>query len=193
MCLDRAYQGSHRGVRMGDCWRWLLGVTFARSSIAPCRDYLRDFVWEKTSCRVTESSRILQCSDCVLLFFAEHAPWERRAWRGRSNERSLHWRSKVSVGERQILVCRNPTLAKCGGEAQHLEKVRSWNPPRLPNVQSSIVRGKTPRIEVFLVSLERSWNVDIENALAFSIWTSVAQVMGKRRVGSQTGSLTPDH
>jgi hypothetical protein len=30
--------------------------------------------------------------------------------------------------------CRNPTLAKCGGEAQHLEKVRIWSPPRLPNV-----------------------------------------------------------
>jgi hypothetical protein len=30
--------------------------------------------------------------------------------------------------------CRNPTLAKCGGEAQHLEKVRSWSPPGLPNV-----------------------------------------------------------
>jgi hypothetical protein len=45
----------------------------------------------------------------------------------------------------------------------------------------------------FLVSLERSWNVNIWNALAFSIWTSVTQVIGKRRVGSQTGSLTPDH
>ncbi len=52
--------------------------------------------------------------------------------------------------------CRNPTLAKGGGEAQHLEKVRSWSPPGLPNVQSSIARPKTPRIEVFLVSLERS-------------------------------------
>ncbi len=30
--------------------------------------------------------------------------------------------------------CRNPTLAKCGGEARHLEKVRIWSPPRLPNV-----------------------------------------------------------
>jgi hypothetical protein len=53
--------------------------------------------------------------------------------------------------------CRNPTLAKCGGEAQHLEKVRIWSPPSgLPNVQSSTARPKTPRIEVFLVSLERS-------------------------------------
>jgi hypothetical protein len=52
--------------------------------------------------------------------------------------------------------CRNPTLAKCGGEAQHLEKARIWSPPGLPNVQSSTARGKTPCIGVFLVSLERS-------------------------------------
>jgi hypothetical protein len=52
--------------------------------------------------------------------------------------------------------CRNPTLAKCGGEAQHLEKVRIWSPSGLPNVQSSTERPKTPRIEVFLVSLESS-------------------------------------
>jgi len=89
--------------------------------------------------------------------------------------------------------CRNPTLAKCGGEAQHLEKVRSWSPPGLSNVQSSTARPKTPRIGVFLVSLERSWSVDIENGLALGICTFVAQVMGKRRAGSQIGSLTPDH
>jgi hypothetical protein len=52
--------------------------------------------------------------------------------------------------------CRNPNLAKCGGEAQHLEKLRIWSPPGLPNVQSSTARPKTPRIGVFLVSLERS-------------------------------------
>jgi hypothetical protein len=53
-------------------------------------------------------------------------------------------------------VCRNPTLAKCGGEAQHLEKLEIWSPLGLPNVQSSTTRPKTPRIEVFLVSLQRS-------------------------------------
>jgi hypothetical protein len=86
-----------------------------------------------------------------------------------------------------------PHFGQVWGEAQHLEKLGIWSPPGLPNVQSSTERGKTPRIGVFLVSLARSWNVDIENALAFSIWTSVAQVMGKRRAGSQTGNLTPDH
>ncbi len=72
------------------------------------------------------------------------------------------------------------------GEAQHLEKLGIWSPSGLPNVQISTSRGKTPRIGVFLMSLERSWNVDIENALALAIRTSVAQVMGKRRAGSQT-------
>jgi hypothetical protein len=36
---------------------------------------------------------------------------------------------------------------------------------------------------VFLVSLERSWNVDIENGLALVVWTSAAQVMGKEGPG----------
>jgi hypothetical protein len=38
--------------------------------------------------------------------------------------------------------CRNPTLAKCGGEAQHLEKVRIWSPLGLLNVQSWTARPK---------------------------------------------------
>jgi hypothetical protein len=58
--------------------------------------------------------------------------------------------------KRRWYSCRNPTLAKCGGEAQHLEKLEVWSPPGLPNVQSSTARPKTPRIGVFLVSLERS-------------------------------------
>ncbi len=30
--------------------------------------------------------------------------------------------------------CRNPNLAKCEGEAQHLEKLGIWSPRGLPNV-----------------------------------------------------------
>ncbi len=37
-------------------------------------------------------------------------------------------------------------MAKCGGEAQHLEKLGIWSPPGLLNVQSSTKRGKTPGI-----------------------------------------------
>jgi hypothetical protein len=74
-----------------------------------------------------------------------------------------------------------------------LPKVGTWSPPGLPQLQSSTTKGKTPRLEVFFVSMERSQSVDVLNGLVWAIWTSVAQVMGKRRVGSQIGSLTPDH
>ncbi len=63
---------------------------------------------------------------------------------------NVEFKVKLRIG------CRNPTLAKCGGEAQHLEKVGIWSPLGLPNVQSSTAKPKTPRIGVFLVSLERS-------------------------------------
>jgi hypothetical protein len=77
--------------------------------------------------------------------------------------------------------CRNPTLGQVWGWSPTLPKLGTWSPPGLPNVQSSTARVKTPVIGVFLVSLERSSNVDIENGLALVIWTSAAQVMGKRR------------
>jgi hypothetical protein len=92
-----------------------------------------------------------------------------------------------------LVILSQPHFGQVWGWSPTLPKLGIWSPPGLPNVQSSTERPKTPRIEVFLVSLERSWSVDIENGLALVIWTSVAQVMGKRRTGSQTGSLTPDH
>jgi hypothetical protein len=58
-----------------------------------------------------------------------------------------------------------------------LPKVGSWSLRGLPKTQSSTSGAKSPRIRVFFMT----------------IWTSVAQVMGKRRAGSQTGNLTPDH
>ncbi len=47
------------------------------------------------------------------------------------------------------------TLLKCG----------LGSPPRLPKTQSLIAGVKTPRLEVFFISLERSRNVDVEMAL----------------------------
>jgi hypothetical protein len=67
------------------------------------------------------------------------------------------------------------------------------SPPGLPKFQSSIARVKTHRIEVFFISLEIYRSVDLENGLAWAIWTFATQVMAKRKAGSQTGSLTPDH
>jgi len=67
------------------------------------------------------------------------------------------------------------------------------SPLGLPKLQSSTARVKTPCIEMFFISLESYQSVDVENGLAWAIWTYAAQVMAKRRVKSQTGSLTPNH
>jgi hypothetical protein len=63
----------------------------------------------------------------------------------------------------------------------------------LLKLQRSMAGVKTPHIEVFFISLESYWSVDVEYGLALAIWISAAQVMAKRRVESQTASLTPDH
>jgi hypothetical protein len=51
----------------------------------------------------------------------------------------------------------------------------------LSKFQSSISRVKTPRIEALFISLESYQSVDVENGLAWTIWTSSAQVMTKKK------------
>ncbi len=53
--------------------------------------------------------------------------------------------------------------------------------------------SNTPRIGVFFISLESYRSVNVKNGLGWAIWTFAALVMAKRKVGSQTGSLTPNH
>jgi hypothetical protein len=67
------------------------------------------------------------------------------------------------------------------------------SPSGLPRFQSLISGAKRPRIGVFFISLESYESVDVENELAWAIWTSAAQVMCKRRAWSQTSNLTSDH
>jgi hypothetical protein len=57
------------------------------------------------------------------------------------------------------------------------------SPPGLPKLQSWSAGVKTPRIGVFFISLESYESVDVENELAWAIWTSAAKVKGKRKVG----------
>jgi hypothetical protein len=73
--------------------------------------------------------RVFQSIHIFLLWWAAHF--------------GLSWESGGRGAETS---CRNPNLAKCGGEAQHLEKLGIWSPPGLLNVQSSTARGKTPLI-----------------------------------------------
>jgi len=74
-----------------------------------------------------------------------------------------------------------------------LSKLGLGSPPRLPKLQSSITGVKTPCIGVFFILLESYWSLDVENGLSWAIWTSVAQVMAKRKVRSETNSLTRHH
>jgi hypothetical protein len=74
-----------------------------------------------------------------------------------------------------------------------LPKWELGSPPGLPKLQSSISGIKTPRIGAFFISLESYRSVDVENGLAWAIWTFATQVMAKRKVKSQTSSLTPNH
>ncbi len=55
------------------------------------------------------------------------------------------------------------------------------SPPGLPKIQSMITRVKTPCIETFFIPLKRSWSVDIQNGLAWAIWTYAAQVMCRKK------------
>jgi hypothetical protein len=74
-----------------------------------------------------------------------------------------------------------------------LPKMGFESPPGLLKTQSSIAGVKTPLLEVFFIPLERSWSANVQNGLAWVIWTCAAQVMVKRRAGGQTGNLTLDH
>jgi hypothetical protein len=74
-----------------------------------------------------------------------------------------------------------------------LPKVGTWSPPGLPQFQSLTAEGKTPRLEVFFISLERPWSVDVKNGLAWTIRTSIVQVVVERKAKNQIGNLTPNH
>jgi len=73
-------------------------------------------------------------------------------------------------------VCRNPTFGRVT-----LPKWGLRSPPGLPKLQSSIAGIKTPRFEAFFMSLESYWSANVENGLAWAIWTSTAQVMEKKK------------
>jgi hypothetical protein len=81
-----------------------------------------------------------------------------------------------------------PLWGKCEDlKSGNLESSRTPATSELDN------RAITPHLEVLFISLKRPWSVDVENGLAWAIWTSIAQVIVERRVGSQTANLTLDH
>jgi len=83
-----------------------------------------------------------------------------------------------------------------GNEPSHSQmnsQFGSSSPSGFPNLQRVIAGVKTHWIEDLFISLERSWNLDVYNGLAWPIWTRNTQVIAKRRAWSQIGKLTHDH
>jgi hypothetical protein len=91
------------------------------------------------------------------------------------------WRAKWETREHSTC---SRECKECKGMNPHAPK---WTPmlgvgvsKGLLNLQSAISGVKSPCLEEFFISLKRSWSVDVQNGLAWAIWTSTAQVMGKR-------------
>jgi hypothetical protein len=86
---------------------------------------------------------------------------------------------------------------ECEGMNPHIPKQTPMLGVEVPNgllnLQSVIARVKTHCLVEFFISSKTYWSLDVWNGLASPIWTSETQVMAKRKVESQTCSLTPDH
>jgi hypothetical protein len=75
----------------------------------------------------------------------------------------------------------------------HIPEMGTWESTGTLETSKFVSKDQTPRIEAFFRSLESYQSLDVKNGLAWAIWTSASQVMTRRKAGSQTGSLTPDH
>jgi hypothetical protein len=111
--------------------------------------------------------------------------WPRQGWQGFATVRN-------SAGQK-----RSPGVWESVRMNTHTPK---WtpilgieSPGGLLKLQKVISKAKTPRLEELFISLEIYWSLDVRNGLAWPIWTSTMQVMAKKKVRSQTGSLTPNH
>jgi hypothetical protein len=55
--------------------------------------------------------------------------------------------------------------------AIHTPENGTWESFGTPENLECNCRGQTPCIELFFISLEKSWSVDVQNGLAWAIWT----------------------
>jgi hypothetical protein len=85
-----------------------------------------------------------------------------------------------------------PLWAKCEGEAHTPKSGKLESFETLENLEFDRKGQISSHLSV-LGLIGKSWSVNVQNDLTWAIWTFVAQVMGKRRAGSQTDSLIPDH
>jgi len=72
-----------------------------------------------------------------------------------------------------------------------LSKWGLGSPSGLPKLQSSIARVKTPCLEAFFISLKIYWSVDVENGLAWAIWTLQHKLWQKEGSGIKLAVWLP--
>jgi hypothetical protein len=94
--------------------------------------------------------------------------------------------------KRNITFVATPLLEECEDDTHTLE-MGTWESSGTPKTLEFDCRGQNTSPWGVLHAIESYWSVDVENCLAWATWTSATQVMAKRRAGSQTGNLTPDH
>ncbi len=90
------------------------------------------------------------------------------------------------------IIVTTPLWNKCEDET-HILKSGNLESFGTPATSELNIRGKNTLPWGVLYTMERPWSVDVKNGFAWAIWTSIAQVMVERRIGSQTDNLTPDH
>ncbi len=92
----------------------------------------------------------------------------------------------------QLSSCRNPTLTKCEDET-HTPKVGDLESSGTPECLEFDSRGQNTSDWGVLGVIEKVLKCRCPKWPRIGHLESEAQAMGKRKAGSQTGSLTPDH
>jgi hypothetical protein len=88
----------------------------------------------------------------------------------------------AKTGHESHISCSRKCKRVWGNEPSHFQvnsHFGSWSPDGLLNFQRAIAGVKIHWIKNFLISLKRSWNVDVWNGLTWLIWTPETQKKGR--------------
>ncbi len=90
------------------------------------------------------------------------------------------------------MFCCNPILRKCEDET-HTPEMGTWESIRTPEISEYNCRGQNISHWGVLYIIGKLSKCICRKWLVWIICIFVAQVMEKRKAGSQTGNLIPDH
>jgi len=93
----------------------------------------------------------------------------------------------------EVDFCRNPTLAKCGGEAQHLEKLEVWSPSGLFECSELNSKAQNTSHWGVLGVIGKVLKRRYQKCPRIGHSDICSPSYGQKKGRSETGSLTPDH